>query len=150
MRVKADYEVTGDLDVFLANLKGAIITWQHAHPMRVQDQDKPLPIPDQRPTVVLAPEQVPANLFPSREAAMKQMMEDQKYIRLPKTPEDWVEFERRAVLGPEALYEGIYGRDSFFAQTMRGKSWADLHVADPIQACRDLVKTLQQNQKAPL
>jgi hypothetical protein len=71
-----------------------------------------------------------------------------KRLRLPRSPQEQAELERLAMQGPLPVYTWIYGPESFYAGKVRGRSWKDLGVADPVAGCRKLVESLRQMQSA--
>ena len=80
---------------------------------------------------------------PANEQEMSQMIEDGKDTRLPRTPQEQSELEALANLGPEALYSWIYGPNSFYTQKVKGMTWKDMDVTDPIDGCRKMVESLK-------
>jgi ParB/RepB/Spo0J family partition protein len=88
--------------------------------------------------------------MPSSEAEFKQMEDDQKNVRLPKTPEEQAELEGIAAKsrGPSPVYAWLLGANSLLAKKMETVSWADLHVTDPVAGCRQLVDGMRIFQES--
>ena len=74
----------------------------------------------------------------------KQMEEEQKNRRLPKTPEEQAEVEALAIQGPAAVYAWIFGPDSLMAKKVEGASWTDMGFTDPVTGYRQIIESLRQ------
>lgn len=82
------------------------------------------------------------------EKEFDQIEEDQKNIRLPKTPEEQAELEALAAKssGPGPIYAWIMGPNSLMAKKMQSVSWTDVHITDPVAGCRQLIEGLKMLQ----
>src|SRR5205807_107566 len=71
-------------------------------------------------------------VMPSSSSEFSQMQEDQKSVRLPKSPEEQAEVEALATHGPGAVYAWIFGPNSLMAKKIASATWADMNITDPV------------------
>jgi transcriptional regulator with XRE-family HTH domain len=76
------------------------------------------------------------------ESFARALMTGEAKIRLPKTPAEQAELEALAAQGPGAVYAWIYGPESIFTKQVQPMTWEQMDVKDPVQGCRDLLKTI--------
>ena len=85
-------------------------------------------------------------VMPSSSSEFSQMQEDQKSVRLPKSPEEQAEVEALATHGPGAVYAWIFGPNSLMAKKIASATWADMNITDPLAGCRQLVEGIRKFQ----
>ncbi len=83
---------------------------------------------------------------PQDEAELLQMEADGAHVRLPKNAAEQAELERLALQGPEAVYTWMYSANSPYTQSVKGMSWAEIEVADPVKEIRAMVEEQRQLQ----
>jgi ParB family transcriptional regulator, chromosome partitioning protein len=68
-----------------------------------------------------------------------------KNMRMPKNAREEAELEKLALQGPSAVYEWLFGKNSYYTPKVAGIAWKDLGgPADPIAAVRYMIKTMKE------
>jgi ParB/RepB/Spo0J family partition protein len=71
--------------------------------------------------------------------------------RIPKTPEEQAELEALAAQSPHAVYQWIFGSESFLAKRMATVTWQSMGITDPKQGLKQIlegVKVVAASQAA--
>jgi len=60
--------------------------------------------------------------------------------RIPKTPEEQTELEALAAQSPHAVYQWIFGPESFLAQRMATTTWQSMGITDPKEGLKQILE----------
>jgi hypothetical protein len=111
---------SGNLEVFLSELKSAILLWirHHPHPSSASTDARPK-------------QNVPRELGA---------------LRLPKTAGEEKELKTIAAQGPGAVYKWIYGPESLITKAMAGTTWTQFGVENATEGCERIVRSILDHQ----